>query len=198
MEVNFYDSANDGLLKFAVIIAIYKGRFVFCKHRDRDTYEIPGGHREAGETILETAARELEEETGAVQYKLKPVCVYSVREEEAGQETFGLLCYAEIAALREELTHEIGEIILTRKMPHRWTYPEIQPRLMEYAEKLFPSMTENAVSAREGRSLSEKFYGGEVEKDGTERDAAERDGPGIQKSHARRCSPDNCTGTGDN
>ena len=28
---------------------------VFCKHKKRDTYEVPGRHRELGETIFETA-----------------------------------------------------------------------------------------------------------------------------------------------
>jgi len=38
---------------------------VFCKHKDRDTFEFPGGHREKDEKIEETAKRELWEETGA-------------------------------------------------------------------------------------------------------------------------------------
>ena len=59
MEVKFYDTVNDELLKFAVIISQSNGKWVFCKHKERDTYEVPGGHREAGEDILETAKREL-------------------------------------------------------------------------------------------------------------------------------------------
>jgi 8-oxo-dGTP diphosphatase len=52
MEVKFYDNADDALLKFAVIISKSMGKWVFCKHKKRNTYEIPGGHREKGETIL--------------------------------------------------------------------------------------------------------------------------------------------------
>ena len=77
MEVKFYDTVNDELLKFAVIISQSNGKWVFCKHKERDTYEVPGGHRETGENILETAKRELQEETGAVKYEIKPICVYS-------------------------------------------------------------------------------------------------------------------------
>ena len=33
----------------------------FLQHKERDTYEVPGGHREAGENTLETAKRELQE-----------------------------------------------------------------------------------------------------------------------------------------
>lgn len=73
MEVRFYDTVNDALLKFAVIISKAGEKWVFCKHKERDTYEIPGGHREPGETILETAKRELHEETGAVDFDIRAV-----------------------------------------------------------------------------------------------------------------------------
>lgn len=55
VEVRFYDTVNDELLKFAVIISQSNGKWVFCKHKERDTYEVPGGHREVGEVIFETA-----------------------------------------------------------------------------------------------------------------------------------------------
>ena len=57
-KVNFYDSIDDSMLKFAVIIAKHNGKWVFCKHRERSTWEVPGGHREQGEDILETAKSE--------------------------------------------------------------------------------------------------------------------------------------------
>ena len=79
-EVKFYDHVDDALLKYAVIIAKHQGKWVFCRHRERDTLEIPGGHREPGETILETARRELAEETGASEFTLTPVCAYSFRD----------------------------------------------------------------------------------------------------------------------
>ena len=51
MSVNFYEEVEDECLKFAVIIAETEGKYVFCRHRERDTWEIPGGHREPGKEI---------------------------------------------------------------------------------------------------------------------------------------------------
>ena len=135
MKVNFYDTVEDHLLKFAVIISRYQGKWVFCKHKDRSTYEIPGGHREPGESIAETAQRELQEETGAIQYALTPVCVYSVegknRVNQTGEETFGMLYFAEIRQFEAELHSEIACIRLFEDLPTEWTYPLIQPLLIE-------------------------------------------------------------------
>lgn len=135
--VKFYEEVDEGLLKFAVIIAQTEGKYVFCKHRQRDTWEVPGGHREPGEKILETAKRELYEETGAVDFDIKPICVYSVIAEDNfdGEETFGMLYYADIRAFEKELHSEIEKIVITDKMPDVWTYPEIQPKLLKESKE---------------------------------------------------------------
>ena len=135
IEVKFYDTVNDELLKFAVIISQSNGKWVFCKHKERDTYEVPGGHREAGEDIFETAKRELQEETGAIKFEIKPICVYSVtgktRVNDTGKETFGLLCFAEITEFATELHSEMEKVVLMDDLPENWTYPLIQPKLIE-------------------------------------------------------------------
>lgn len=137
LEVKFYDDIPDEQLKFAVIISRYNGKYIFCKHKERATYEIPGGHREAGESILDTARRELYEETGATFFDIQLVCVYSVtgknRVNEVGEETFGMLFYAEIKEFERELQSEIERIELFDEIPEALTYPLIQPKLMEEA-----------------------------------------------------------------
>jgi len=135
--VRFYDRADDDLLKFAVIAARSGGKWVLCRHRARDTWEIPGGHREAGERIEETARRELYEETGAVDFSLRPVCVYSVTAPDNfdGAETFGMLFAADITAFEGELHSEIERIRLFDALPEALTYPDIQPKLLEEAAR---------------------------------------------------------------
>lgn len=135
--VNFYEQVNDELLKFAVIIARTKEGLIFCKHKNRDTWEIPGGHREPGEIIVNTAKRELYEETGAVDFDIKPICVYSVIAEGKfnDEETFGMLYYADVKILENELHSEIEKIIITNEFPKAWTHPEIQPQLLEEAKR---------------------------------------------------------------
>lgn len=139
LEVKFYNTIDDSLLKFAVIISKSKGKWVFCKHKERDTYEIPGGHREEGESILETAKRELQEETGALEFDIAPLCVYSVtgknRVNETGEESFGMLYFANITEFSDEIDSEMEKIIFTDELPTEWTYPLIQPKLIEEFRK---------------------------------------------------------------
>ncbi|RGG63122.1 NUDIX domain-containing protein [uncultured Eubacterium sp.] len=139
IEVNFYDEVDDSLLEFAVIISKSNGKWVFCKHKERDTFEVPGGHRETGEKIEDTAVRELKEETGAVDFNIKPVCVYSVKgktrvNENAAKESFGMLYAAEIFSF-EEIHSEIEKIVLSDDLIRQWTYPLIQPKLISEAKK---------------------------------------------------------------
>ena len=140
IQVNFYEQVEDELLKFAVIISKTDGKWVFCKHKTRDTYEVPGGHREMGETIFETAERELREETGAIDFNISPICVYSVKgktkvNEKIDDESFGMLFYANIFSFEKELHSEMEKIIVTNDLVDNRTYPLIQPKLIEEAEK---------------------------------------------------------------
>lgn len=111
----------------------------FCKHKERNTYEVPGGHREENETILETAKRELQEETGALDFSLSPICVYSVtgknKVKETGEETYGMLFFANIKTFENELHSEMEKVLITDTLVENWTYPLIQPKLIEEAKQ---------------------------------------------------------------
>lgn len=132
MKVEFCESVDDSLLKYAVIISKTDGKWVYCKHKMRDTYEIPGGTREKGEDILTTAKRELYEETGAIRFSMIPVCVYSV---DNGTKTYGMLYYAEIEEFEAEIHSEIEKRIISESLPEKWTYPLIQPILIKEAQR---------------------------------------------------------------
>lgn len=86
--------------------------------------------------FLETAKRELHEETGAIDFKIKPICVYSVigknRVNDTREELYGMLYYANIYSFEESLHSEMEKIVLFDEFPDSWTYPEIQPKLIEY------------------------------------------------------------------
>ena len=137
VTLKFHDAAAESLPRIAIIIAKAGGKWILCKNRARGRYELPGGHRESGESILETAKRELREETGAVEFTIRPVCAYSViaPEDFGGEETFGMLYYAEVTALDPTLHHEIESILLADEPPQNWSYPLIYPRLIEEAQR---------------------------------------------------------------
>jgi 8-oxo-dGTP diphosphatase len=136
IEVYFYklDSIEDKKVMFAVIMAKYKDKWVFVRHKDRETWEIPGGHREENEDITLTAKRELFEETGAKEFVLTPVCIYSVNRE--GMESFGQLFYAEVKTIGKLPDYEIAEIEFFEIMPRELTYPLIQLHLFNYINNL--------------------------------------------------------------
>lgn len=139
LEVKFFDEVDDRLLRFAVVISKTNGKWVFCKHKERDTYEVPGGHREAGESIFETAKRELKEETGAIDFDIKPICTYSVKgktrvNENIDDETYGMLYIADIHSFGE-IHSEIEKIVVVDNLVENWTYPLIQPKLIEEAQR---------------------------------------------------------------
>lgn len=138
MKVIFkdFDEIDDKMLRFAVIMARYNGKWIFCQHKERDTWEIPGGHREPGENIFDTAQRELYEETGAEDFSIIPVSIYGVDRD--GEVTYGGLFYADVVVLGEIPEEmEIGRIRLFENIPKNLTYPEIQPYLYERVTELF-------------------------------------------------------------
>lgn len=113
---NSYQIIDEKTWKRAFVDGLYIGRFV-----DR----------------LNGIYDRLWEETGALQFQIQPVCVYSVSADKSldGQESFGMLYYAELQSMEEELHKEIERIIVTDRLPEQWTYPEIQPELLKEARR---------------------------------------------------------------
>ncbi|QUH21226.1 NUDIX hydrolase [Alkaliphilus sp. B6464] len=140
VRVKFYDlyTIEDSKLKFAVIMSRFKDKWIFVKHKDRLTWEIPGGHREKNEDINFAASRELKEETGAKEFNIIPICIYSVYKD--GVESFEQLFYANITYLDKLPNYEISEINLFDTNPENLTYPLIQPHLFKKGEEFYEKL----------------------------------------------------------
>jgi len=135
-KVTFYDGifAKGEELIYSVITARFRGKWILVRHTDRVTWEIPGGHIEAGEDPDDTAERELKEETGAKQFLIEFVAGYSVEKE--GEMGYGKLYFAEVFELGPVPdTSEIAEISFFNSLPDNLTYPDIQPYLFERVKK---------------------------------------------------------------
>ena len=141
MEVKIHNigTVKDEDLKFAVIWSFYEEKLLLVRHKERDTWEIPGGKREPFETIDETAKRELFEETGAVDFEIKEICYYSVKRENE-KISFGSLFYCKVKELGSLPEMEIGEVKTFDELPSNLTYPEIYPclykEIINYIEEI--------------------------------------------------------------
>ena len=134
LKITFDRGIEERDVTFVVIVCNYKGRWLFCKHRDRDTFESPGGKREEGETIWQTAHRELFEETGVTNYDLSLVSPYRMELPNYTAKPnlkYGMLFYANIEKLSNLPKYEMEAVYLFDTMPKKLTYADIQYELMK-------------------------------------------------------------------
>lgn len=128
------DYDDDSMFFAAVILPRYKGKWILSRHKSRTTWEIPGGHREEGEKVFDTAKRELFEETGALEYELYPVARFSRN----GRHQ--MLHFAEVTSLGTlPEGSEISEILITDELPENLTYPEVHTLMFEFIKSWLAS-----------------------------------------------------------
>lgn len=131
MKINFFDIGKfkNELLIIAVIVTRYKGKLVFVRHKGKNTWEVPAGHREENENINDTASRELYEETGAIEYTIRTVSDYCVTIDNTTN--CGRLFYAQVKGFEKLPDFEIEEIDFFNNIPKNLTYPNVQPHLIK-------------------------------------------------------------------
>jgi len=122
---------DDNKFLCAVIVPQYQGKWVFVREKGKETWELPGGTHEINETIIETAERELFEETGAKKFSLTPIGISSVNFD--GRQSYGLLFYSEVSEIGELPNSEIEEVKLFEDLPENLTYPSIHNVLFNKA-----------------------------------------------------------------
>lgn len=136
-EIRFFNPQEEEVHEytFSIILARYKQSWIWVRHRDRQTWELPAGHIEPGESAMDAGHRELFEETGAIVYQLEPMVAYEGVLN--GEKVFGQIFLANIEELGPLPEFEIAEIRLLDIAPPALTYPHIQPLFFNYGEKWF-------------------------------------------------------------
>lgn len=118
-NASFHKDANHVL-----VICRYQNRWLLTKHSKRGL-EFPGGKREVGETIKETALREVKEETGGIVQSIMYLGEYLVEDRMLGSFVKAIY-YAEISNLeaKENYLETEGPVIIEGDLVSKLHQPE--------------------------------------------------------------------------
>ncbi|MNP33971.1 putative 8-oxo-dGTP diphosphatase YtkD [compost metagenome] len=145
MQVNLFnlEKENEVDLEYVVIMVKHGEEWILVRHQNRSTWEFAGGHIEVGETPEQAAARELYEETGAEQFSIVPIAVYTVIIDDAPG-SFGKLYFANVERFAELPPYEMAEIKGYTEIPTELTYPLIYPTLISKVQDFINSLSLDA------------------------------------------------------
>jgi len=114
---------NEEDVKFVVICIKFKSQWLLVRHKERTTWEMPGGHIEGEESTQTAALRELYEETGIIKEEIEIICDYEVYDDD--RFSYGRLFYSCAEEFGELPGFEIEEVRLFNDFPENSTYPLI-------------------------------------------------------------------------
>ncbi|MGC5770867.1 NUDIX domain-containing protein [Paenibacillus pabuli] len=109
-------------IQFVIMVSQFQEKYVMVHNLKRGGWEFPGGNREAGESVLTAAGRELYEETGAMKFMLEPFGIYEMNGK------FGMVYYADITEFRAvsmEPNSEIGAIKMVDILPEGMSFGDM-------------------------------------------------------------------------
>ena len=137
MAMTEYPAGRLDDIGFVVIFTRYQGKWVYCWHKHRQSYEHPAGHVEPGETPMQAARRELFEETGIQDCKAIPLWDYEYIWENGEGRNNGRVFYAEVNSLGTLPESEMERIEFFDTVPENYTYDrEDELRDIQYIEKM--------------------------------------------------------------
>ena len=84
----------EGQIRTVAVGVRISGKWLFCRSKDRDIWELPMGTREPTQTLEDAARRILYAATGTVKEHIQMVCPYGI--EENGAHTYGVLFFAQV------------------------------------------------------------------------------------------------------
>jgi len=131
ISIEILSSQSTVTVDYVVMVCRYNDKWLMVRHKDRDTWEFPGGHVEPGETTIEAARREMYEETGVVEQQLMELFPYRVVVN--GVVAHGWLLFSNVQKLGIKPNSEIDECCLFAEMPANLTYGEVYRIIMPEA-----------------------------------------------------------------
>ena len=123
----------------SVIVVDSENRILLQLRSDNHCWGYAGGSVELDEVVEDAAARELYEETGAVEAEITPVGIYKLYD-------YGLLCFAEVRKLSPiPENSEIAEITFCERVPQNLTYDGVHDRLHQWVLDWIVSQSTNGL-----------------------------------------------------
>ncbi|MFA6074282.1 MAG: NUDIX domain-containing protein [Negativicutes bacterium] len=140
LYVEIIEDVDAVLVKFdyVVMVSQYNEKWFMVRHKDRSTWEFPGGHVELGETAVEAAHREMYEETGVVEHQLTELLHYRVTSN--GLVSYGCLFFSKVNELGIKPESEIAEYRLFEELPENLTYAEVYQQIIPYAKQIITKL----------------------------------------------------------
>lgn len=138
ISVIIYDiSQEDKLVWFTNIVCLYQWKWLLVRWKWKTTWELPWGHIENWETSLNSAKRELYEETWINWVDLEFLCSRKLEMLEKWITYYGNVYIVNVLLLWELPDSEIEEISLFEEIPENLTYPFIQIDILNKAKEFF-------------------------------------------------------------